>query len=33
MKRLFQWFKNYFYNRRMKKRAEELRKYDPFIYK
>ena len=25
MKRLFQWFKNYFYNRRMKKRAEELR--------
>jgi hypothetical protein len=33
MKRIVNWFKEKYYQWKMKKKLEEMRKKDPFIYK
>jgi hypothetical protein len=33
MKRIVNWFKEKYYQWKMKKKLEEVRKKDPFIYK
>jgi hypothetical protein len=33
MKKIIDWFKNQYYKIKMRKKIEELRKKDPFIYK
>jgi hypothetical protein len=33
MKKIIDWFKNQYYKVKMRKKIEELRKRDPFIYK
>ena len=33
MKKIIEWFKEKYYTWKMKKKIEEMRKKDPFIYK